>query len=72
MNLKAVVLASLLVTSCASVMKPPTELPTRLDSMILDHRMIWLADNLTTNEFAVLDEWIGEVLIPYVSWLEAR
>lgn len=43
-----------------------------MDAMLLDHRMVTLAEQVEDEHWDLLGSWLEEVLIPYVSWLESR
>lgn len=65
------ILALMLISGCAT-REPPREVPPRLDAMLLDHRMVTLAEQVEDEHWDLLGSWLEEVLIPYVSWLESR
>ena len=43
-----------------------------LTPILMDYRMVRLAEELEGQQSEDLEGWLRESLIPYVSWLESR
>ena len=61
------VLIALLFTGCAS---PITN--DNSEALLNSERIIWLSDNLSTNEFQVFADYMEEEVIPTVIQLEKK
>lgn len=64
---KTALIALLLLTGCAS---PTTTQTAGLKSLLNDQRMAWLGQHLDDQEWAHLNSWLTNALIPYVTVLE--
>ena len=69
---RSVVLSMILMLTGCSALRPPSDRPMGLTPILMDYRMVRLAEELEGQQSEDLEGWLRDSLIPYVSWLEAR
>ena len=71
MKRSVAILITMMLTGC-SALRPPSDRPMGLTPILMDYRMVRLAEELEGQQSEDLEGWLRESLIPYVSWLESR